>query len=136
MTEDGGPKAEVSAQRFEPVGERPWSPYADVNPGVRAAAAIQDIERLTCTLEVAHGLSIGQNLAGCVAQQCNQRRDLRLHGFEGHLAPARQQSGCYTAASRLEFLGCSKAPRANVTGALGTIPHLHREAENVVALDI
>src|SRR3954449_10032375 len=54
------------------------------NPGVRAAPAIQDIERLTCALELAHGLSIGQ-----IAQQCDLRRDLRLHGSEGHLAPAR-----------------------------------------------
>src|SRR5215207_5420807 len=127
MTKNGGPKAEVSAQGVERVGERPWSPYANLNPGVRAAPAIQDIERLTCTLEVAHGLGIGQNLAGCVAQQYDQRRDLRLHGFEGHLTPARKQCGCYTAASRLEFLGCSKAPRANVNGALGTVLRLERE---------
>src|SRR5215207_7661685 len=127
MTKNGGPKAEVSAQGVERVGERPWSPYANVNPGVRAAPAIQDIERLTCTLEVAHGLSIGQNLACRVAQQRDQIRDPRLHGSEGHLTPTCQQRGRNTAASRLEFLGRSQAPGANVNGALGTVLRLEWE---------
>jgi hypothetical protein len=127
MTEDSGPKAEMSAQGVKSVGERPWPAYADVNPRVSPATAIEGIERLSCTLEVAHGLGIGQNLASFFAQQGDQLRDPCLHGSKGHLAPPRQQGGSNTAASRLEFLGGDKAPCANLNRALGPILRLDRE---------
>src|SRR3954469_8395637 len=79
MTEDGGPKAEVSAQGLKSVGERPWPAYADVNPRVSPATAIEGIERLSCTLEVAHGLSVGLHLPCRAPQQCDQSRDPGLH---------------------------------------------------------
>ena len=58
-------------------------------PSGEPAAAIEGIERLSCTLEVAHGLSIGQNLASFFAQQGDQLRDPCLYRSKGHLAPPR-----------------------------------------------